>query len=318
MASPEWAATLGDFRDKFSAEHVNVSGLSQIEVVSLRLGVHITVVPDGDYVIREVLRRGWRAPGALHLLEMRSGQGGTRISRWVKTAAKRAIAALARRRRRVRVFRLASSLSPGPLKRHEVRDPIQLQASSLDAVEFRKTWRMEDRRHWFAILGSITSRKNVPLVLSAIAASGLGDSAGVLLAGRVHPEVRQALAGLEAKEQILPSGVKLVQVDRLLSDIELDAAVLASDTLILAHSNEGPSGLVGKASLAGTQVLAAGAKSLLRDARAQPQLIQWCELNERDLTQQLKRRVSEGRSPAAGLTAANGEAFSARLLGKAV
>ena len=67
--------------------------------------------------------------------------------------------------------------------------------------------------------------------------------------------------------------------DRLLSDLELDAAIRRVDCVVLAHSNEGPSGLFGKAAAAGTRIVAAGAASLRADAGAIPEVAAWSPLD---------------------------------------
>jgi hypothetical protein len=67
-------------------------------------------------------------------------------------------------------------------------------------------------------------------------------------------------------------------MDRVLSDEEFDAAIVAADCIVLAYGNSGPSGVLGKAALAGTPVLAAGSKSLRREARRSAGSIRWVKL----------------------------------------
>ncbi len=131
-------------------------------------------------------------------------------------------------------------------------------------ANLRREWDLDDSRYWFGIIGAIDERKNVSLVMAA--AQGLPPGqVGLLVAGRFSDATRESLREFGAE---LPGGVRLV--DRVLTDEELDAAVAAVDCVVLAHSNEGPSGLFGKAVRAGTRILGAGAQSLRRDCEERP------------------------------------------------
>ena len=105
--------------------------------------------------------------------------------------------------------------------------------------------------------------------------------AGLLIAGKIDPVLRPEIESAAAAS--VDSGRPVVIIDRILSDVELDAAVAAVNCLMLAHSNEGPSGLLGKAACGGTRVIAAGAKSLKSDIEELPELGDWTELNEESL-----------------------------------
>jgi hypothetical protein len=93
--------------------------------------------------------------------------------------------------------------------------------------------------------------------------------------------VRNRLPELE--QQLTESGIALVVHDRLLNDLELDSLVCAVDCVVLAHSNEGSSGVMGKAAAVGTRIAAAGAQSLKVDCRAAPQIAAWSSLKGPDL-----------------------------------
>jgi hypothetical protein len=101
---------------------------------------------------------------------------------------------------------------------------------------------------------------------------------GLLVAGMVDSEV---LAQLEAdNDDLKRAGHKIVIVNRLLTDAEIDCAVAASDVVVVAHSNEGPSGLLLKSKAIGTTVFAAGALSLRQDLISMGRgNDRWCELN---------------------------------------
>ena len=112
--------------------------------------------------------------------------------------------------------------------------------------------------HWIGVLGHVSPRKNLDLVLEA--ARLAGPAHGVLVAGRVEPGEWERCA--DALDRFVAAGNRLLVLDRLLSDAELDACVARVDALVLAHSSEGPSGMLGKAVALGTPVVTAGAQSL--------------------------------------------------------
>ena len=52
------------------------------------------------------------------------------------------------------------------------------------------------------------------------------------------------------------SNIRVVIDDRHLDEVELDSYFKAVGGIILAHSNEGPSGIMGKAYMAGNRIIA--------------------------------------------------------------
>jgi hypothetical protein len=78
-------------------------------------------------------------------------------------------------------------------------------------------------------------------------------------------------------------------VDELLSDTDLDAAIGAVDTLVLAYSHNGPSGTLGKALAAGTRIVAAGSPAIREDCAAVPDAAEWVDLDVPQLAGALAR-----------------------------
>lgn len=74
-------------------------------------------------------------------------------------------------------------------------------------------------------------------------------------------------------------GVSIVQADRQLSSAELDSFISIADCVVLAHSNESPSGILGKAAAAQRAILAAGASTLRRDVMQLGDGANWCPLD---------------------------------------
>ncbi|WP_433862049.1 hypothetical protein [Streptomyces sp. L7] len=265
-------------------------GVDAVAELSRRYDAAITVVPDGDRFAMRLARTrgGWSGQGALSVLIMREVAQPGRLSMVVaaKSRIRTALFHRASRLPRVRLSVLKSATWTGDSMFACAPDPVSLACGDDDISELRAAWNLEDDRYWFGVLGAIFDRKNVPLVARALRAAEAQNS-GLLIAGRCDPEAARAMAGPLA--ELTAAGAKVVVVDRLLSELELDAAVTAVDCVVLAHSNEGPSGLFGKAAAAGTRVVAAGALSLREDARHVPSLASWVPLDETALMGAMRR-----------------------------
>lgn len=265
-----------------------------VEQASWDIRATTTVVPDGDSVAIELGRWPyWKGSGELSVLIMReTAQPGkslvvSRVKQWLRRS-------LIRRANGTRGVRLAVLKSAGWKGGGDLAaaiDPIMLSASDSEAVAFRLANGMHGDRVWFAILGALSLRKNIPLVCESLAALQ-GHAVGLLLAGAVDDDARDQVAA--ATQRLRSRGIAVVAKDRLLSDEELDSAVIAADCLVLAHSNEGPSGLLGKALAAGTRVVAAGAQSLREDAQRYPDVVQWSALDREAITDALAEAAESG------------------------
>ena len=286
------------------------SGLDDLVRASHVMHSDSVIVPDGDRTaISLALRRKWEGSGELSVLVMRetaqpaSNALITRMKTALRTMAFRRAAAMGRVRLRV----LKSPTWSGHSAFGVAVDPIRTLATPSTVEAFRSAHRITGDRYWFAVLGAISTRKNLELILDAIV--GLDTNVGLLVAGKLDQdiplEIRHRLATLEAEGRV-------VVVDRLLSDVELDSAVASVDCVVLAHSNEGPSGLLGKAAAIGTRIVAAGAKSLKNDLAAYPALGEWVALDTHTLAEALHRAASSPRPPA--VLKASSEAFTSALL----
>ena len=218
------------------------------------------LVTEGDkFLPAALLAAGgidWRR---LRVLVMRAPAGGdarprARLQDALKAAA---IRVALHRGADVRVLEQSTPVRPryrgGPRGRWaSVPDPVDVAPGVLPAGPAASgTLRV-------GVLGHVSLRKNLDLVLDA--ARLAGPRVEVLVAGRVAPEVWERCA--PARARFAATGGTLTVVDRLLDDGELDACIAAVDAVVLAHSSEGPSGILGKAVALGTPVVAAGARSL--------------------------------------------------------
>jgi hypothetical protein len=128
-------------------------------------------------------------------------------------------------------------------------------------LQLRERYGLPLDRRLVGIIGDISIRKCVPTVAEATRLAG--PDVDLLLAGPITEEMQ---AWLDA----LPPADRARVHTRLgfLPDDEIDGCVAASDVISLALLNPGPSGIQGKALLAGVPVLSAGSKLREREATA--------------------------------------------------
>lgn len=247
--------------------------------LSRRFAATTTVIPDGDrFAMRLARSRKWAGHGTLSILIMREvaqPRGPAvlvNMKTWLRTQLFRRAARIAG----VRISILKSAMWRGTTFLPSAPDPVSLCCTSTDIASVRAEWGLDANRYWFAVLGDISHRKNVTLVARALHVADV-KQIGLLIAGRCDPSATRGMA--EPIEALKDAGAKVVVINRLLTDAELDAAVATIDCLVLAHSNEGPSGLFGKAAVSGTRVVAAGAQSLREDVGCAPGMATWCPLD---------------------------------------
>lgn len=278
--SPEFRTHIADLANDVTFETLNRFALSELAAMTIRTGAFRTVVTDGDALALELARTGrWSGSGQLSILIMRENAqaDSLRARMWAKNLAKKLVIRRAAATQNVNLAVLKSATWRGDARYPVAVDPVELNCTQSDIDGLRQKWGLEASTCWFGVLGAITARKNVPLIMHSLAQT-TGKSAGLLIAGKIDPLLRPEIDA--AAKSLVDAGKRVVIIDRILSDIELDAAVGAVNCLLLAHSNEGPSGLLGKAACCGTRVIAAGARSLKADIEGVPALGHWTELDQ--------------------------------------
>lgn len=212
---------------------------------------------------------------------------------------------------RVGCFAGREDLAQGLLLKR-VRDPAICSAHSRDRLEIRERLGLPRDRKLAAIVGVIDARKCLPLVLAAVRASG--DDLDLLIGGRFEPEQQAWYEALpdDAKQRIV------LRAD-FLSDETLDALVAASDVVVIAQLNKGPSGIMGKALAAEVPVVTAGSVVRASEVRGTNGGIA-AELTLEGLADAF-RTVTQGdawRIDATAAPPATAELFAATLLGERI
>lgn len=276
---------------------VQDASVASISAVAEQIRANVVVVPSGDAMAFEIVKFGWRCRSELVILILREFAQPKKNERGVATRSlmKKVLINIVSWKRRVRVVVLKPANWRGGNQQRIAIDPVELN-EALKEHEIIEKFGLDRGIYWFAILGAITSRKNVGLTLEAL--GKLGNSYGLVVAGKIDQHVRQEI------DQFLhfTSHNNIRVVNRLLEDAELDGLVRATDCLVLAHTNEGPSGLFGKALAAGTRILAAGATSLRADCLASPENATWVTLDVASLSRGMHESSQRpSPTPALGL-----------------
>lgn len=138
------------------------------------------------------------------------------------------------------------------------RDPEICGAHSRDRLALRAEFGLPSNRRLVGIFGLISERKNARLVWESMRAAGV--DADLLLAGGIQPEVAAWIAGLPEAER-----ERVHVFDGFLPNDVLDKLVAAVDVAPIALTNNGPSGIMGKALAAGVPVVSAGSRVRARE-----------------------------------------------------
>lgn len=228
-----------------------------------------------------------------------------------------ALAAMATRTlHRVAGFAGRDDLAPGWIVKR-TRDPAICSAHSRDRDIWRSTHGLPPSgRAVVGIFGGVSERKFPDLVWEAMGQAGV--EADLLLAGGLSPGVRSWLDGVR------PSPRRSVIVrDGFLENATLDQLIAASDVVMLVMTNNGPSGIQGKALAADVPVVTAGSVVRAAEARAtsggETAAFDAASIGAA-LTRALARRTGVDGSGATGPTgppvpAATADAFARSLLG---
>jgi hypothetical protein len=141
------------------------------------------------------------------------------------------------------------------------RDPEICGSHSRDRAALRAELGLPLDRKLVGIFGLISERKNARLVFEALQEGNL--DADLLLAGVIEPEVKAWIEALPADER-----ARVLTFDGFLDNTLLDKLIAAVDVAPIALTNNGPSGIMGKALAADVPVVSAGSRVRARELRA--------------------------------------------------
>ncbi|KDF00734.1 hypothetical protein Y900_017775 [Mycolicibacterium aromaticivorans JS19b1 = JCM 16368] len=286
VESTQWDVHLAAIAPEIAIRPAEAFTLKGIASAATDVNAPLTIVPDGDQYLFPILRYGWTGPGRLSVLSMRA-DGQPKESIWptrVRGVAKKLVIFGADQRSRVRV----SALRSPHVRRYEplrwIPDPVVLRGTPELKHKMKQDLVGYGERYWFGIYGVITPRKNLPLIVQALTGQ---PNVGLLIAGSLDTQVEQEVKPL--LQRFVAGGGHVVHLSGTLTDAEFDAAIGAVDCVVVAYTNEGPSGIALRAAASGRRLVLAGAKSLKRDARYLREQAIWSNLDVESLSQAMGR-----------------------------
>ncbi|HED54099.1 MAG TPA: glycosyltransferase family 1 protein [Phycisphaerales bacterium] len=129
-------------------------------------------------------------------------------------------------------YEAAVKLSPRLADRCSVlADPVD-KVAPMDKAKARRKLGIEPGGRWIGTAGVIDARKGCDRLIEAFDLSSTGDSDRLLLAGRLHEDIK---ALIDSRYAHLVEAGRLVAFDRYISDEELAWSLSAMDVVVTAH-----------------------------------------------------------------------------------
>lgn len=269
-------------------------------------------IPEGDKVlyIAALFRLRWRAPITVLVLRAPVSEptgGRAKVVAWLKALGIQTASTVG-----VRPLILSPAVEVQDTYKFEgfpaVPDPVDFNADDQSVAEYVSKLPIRPGFKLAAVVGHVSRRKNLDLILEALTDQRLSDWA-LLVAGQIEPEERARCMPLI--ESIRAAGRSVILDDRLLDSWEINAAISRATCVVVAHSSEGPSGILGKARAAGTFAITAGAQSLKLEMTRSPGSGTWVPLRAEDIANALAAVPKDGSCPPAGMA---GPAEFARII----
>lgn len=184
--------------------------------------------------------------------------------RKLKNVLKLALLAAARRHRPVDLVWLRGYGYAGG-DRHAI-DPF-IADGALDEVmaagrSLRKGLFPEPDVFWFVITGAITDRKNVKLIVRALAQAQRSSSRIRFGLALIGPHRTSYRIDRDALEEMSGGAYPVVSQDRLLTNFEMNAVVASADAVVMAYDTHSPNSTMLKARALGTRLVVAGPPSV--------------------------------------------------------
>lgn len=233
----------------------------------------------------------------------------TDLTGWRLRGPKAALAVLAMLRRslhRVVGFSGREDDARGWIVRR-VRDPHYSSAHARDAAAHRASLGLPQDKVLVGIFGAVGPRKNAPLILEGIDASGL--DAVLVLAGGFEPGVQEWIDSLGPQDR-----ERVIARDEFLDNDTLDRFVASVDVVPLALTNNGPSGIMGKAQAAGVPVVTTGSVVRAREVEATGTGVA-CEFTAESIGAAMRRVVEGDFTVTQDLDEVTPEEFGRTILG---
>ena len=221
------------------------------------------VIPDADTWLVPLLAARFRAVRPLRgsILLMRS-QPNFELGSKLRHVLKKALLVVLRIvHPRLVISSLAAVGQPG--ERSVVLDPVAYAPAEHPRDEWLVAHDLDPARRWLVVLGEVSERKCIGLVLDALLRPAAEQAGWALLViGKPsNAELAERLATLGTEH---PG--RIVFRNSFVSDVEFDTWVTVADAVSVLYKNEGSSGVLLKCWAAGATVIVGGSESVLTAA----------------------------------------------------
>lgn len=275
LNSPEFKMQLSSSRFTLTAVDLKTTDLDDLQSMVVVRNASAVYLPYGDPWLIQLWKGHWTLPIDCNSLVIRCDPQVNRIPGLAVIVAivKKMLMLMANFRRHTNVLGLTSSLQRRYFPVPWIEDPVTFRVDVTTLTLLKKKMGALNPQKWIGVYGHITRRKNLDLILQVALAN---PNFGIIIAGKIDDEV-----SLECKEMLadLDKQRRLIIETGPTTDSEFNAFIKASDFVAIAHSNEGPSGVLMKAIFLGRRVLTAGAKTLKKEARNAGPSVIWTKLN---------------------------------------
>lgn len=275
LNSPEFKMQLSSGLFTVTTVDRKPKSLAELQSMAVVRNASAVYLPYGDPWLIQLWKGEWTLQVACNSLVIRCDPQVKRIPGLALTASivKKMLMLSANFRQHSNVLGLTSSLQRRYFPVSWIEDPVTFQFDVTTLSLLKKRMSDLNPKIWIGVYGHITSRKNLDLILQVTLAN---YNWGMIIAGKIDDDVfskcKEMLADLDKQ-------ARLIMETGPTNDSEFNAYIRASDFVAIAHSNEGPSGVLMKAIFLGRRVLTAGAKTLKKEARKAGPGVIWTELN---------------------------------------
>jgi glycosyltransferase involved in cell wall biosynthesis len=260
------------------------------------------VFPHGDIRLRQLLMRTTKPPVLTVVLVMRDprGEGGRGLRRLRNLLKSSTLKALSFRAG-VRLVWLRQTGDPSVAGQYSADDPFVSELSRgriiSEGAIYSKRHNIDPGVFWFAAVGALSERKNIPMIARALA--NLADRRpdlrlGLLLAGPI--DANCSWGKDEVTAQLKVAGVQCRWDNRLLSNEEINIAIAAADAAVTAYSIHYPNSTLIKAAALGRRMVLAGSNYSQMRSRVLPS-VHAASLDEASLSAAMESAADAPPSP---------------------
>jgi hypothetical protein len=285
LDSPEFGMHLSGYPINvrtFANELENLDELQSLPEIKSAATVYF---PYGDPWLLQMFKGSWRLEVPCNALVIRCDPqvNSTPGLGQILALVKKSIMMLTNTRKNVSISGLKSSLQKKTFPIKWIDDPVTIEVDEQQLLLMRTKIAERGPKIWIGVYGHISNRKNLDLILQSV----LNNSNwGLIVSGKIDDDVYSNCQ--EMLNQLFLQG-RLVLETGPTTDSQFNANIMASDYVAVAHSTEGPSAVFMKAIHLKRKALAAGAKSLKKEARhAGPGAI-WTKLTISDVSNGFER-----------------------------